>query len=228
MNDIQAFTSPVFGEIRTYTENGCPFFCLADVCRILDLQQVSRVKDRLNKDGVTTSKVIDRLGRIQQATFINESNLYKLIFQSRKSEAEQFTDWVTGEVLPAIRKHGLYAVDDLIANPDLAIKAFEALKQERKARIELEQKNALLMHVNKTYTATEIAKELGFRSAIELNNELERRGIQYKVNHTWVPKADYADKGYFIIKQEALDNGKVIYTRRITQEGRIFLLGLFD
>ena len=228
MNDIQAFTSPLFGEIRTYTENGCPFFCLADVCRILDLQQVSRVKDRLNKDGVTTSKVIDRLGRIQQATFINESNLYKLIFQSRKSEAEQFTDWVTGEVLPAIRKHGLYAVDELIANPDLAIKAFEALKQERKARIELEQKNALLMHVNKTYTATEIAKELGFRSAIELNNELERRGIQYKVNHTWVPKADYADKGYFIIKQEALDNGKVIYTRRITQEGRIFLLGLFD
>ncbi|MGP1594855.1 MAG: BRO family protein [Treponema sp.] len=52
MNDIQAFTSPLFGEIRTYTENGHPFFSLADVCRILDLQQVSRVKDRLNKDGV--------------------------------------------------------------------------------------------------------------------------------------------------------------------------------
>lgn len=227
MYDIQAFTSPVFGEIRTYTENGCPFFCLADVCRVLGIKNSSDAKTRLNQKGVVTTDTLTN-GGIQQATFINESNLYKLIFQSRKLEAEQFTDWVTGEVLPAIRKHGLYAVDDLIANPDLAIKAFEALKQERKARIELEQKNALLMHVNKTYTATEIAKELGFRSAIELNNELERRGIQYKVNHTWVPKADYADKGYFIIKQEALDNGKVIYTRRITQAGRIFLLGLFD
>ncbi len=66
----------------------------------------SRVKTRLKTDGVTTSKVIDRLGREQEAAFINEANLYKTIFQSRKDSAERFTDWVTSEVLPSIRKTG--------------------------------------------------------------------------------------------------------------------------
>lgn len=83
-------------------------FCLSDVCKALELEQVSRVKSRLKADGVTTSKVIDRLGREQEATFINESNLYKTIFQSRKDSAERFTDWVTSEVLPSIRKTGGY------------------------------------------------------------------------------------------------------------------------
>ena len=66
----------------------------------------SRVKTRLKTDVVTTSKVIDRLGREQEAAFINEANLYKTIFQSRKDSAERFTDWVTSEVLPSIRKTG--------------------------------------------------------------------------------------------------------------------------
>lgn len=84
-------------------------FCLADVCKALELEQVSRVKARLKTDGVTTSKVTDRLGREQEATFINESNLYKTIFQSRKESAERFTEWVTSEVLPSIRKTGSYS-----------------------------------------------------------------------------------------------------------------------
>lgn len=92
------------------TENGEPLFCLSDLCSILDLDQVSRVKSRLNQDGVTTIKVIDSMGRPQQASFISESNLYKTIFQSRNPEAEEFTDWVTSEVLPAIRKTGGYIV----------------------------------------------------------------------------------------------------------------------
>ena len=84
------------------------------------------------------------------------------------------------------------------------------------------------MNVIKTYTATEIAKELGLKSANELNRELEKRGIQFKVNNTWVPKADYADKGFFDIKQEVLDTGTVIYHRRITQDGRSFILELLN
>lgn len=94
MNDLQIFNSEEFGEIRTITKDNEPMFCLADVCKALELEQVSRVKARLKADGVTTSKVIDRLGREQEATFINESNLYKTIFQSRKDSAERFTDWV--------------------------------------------------------------------------------------------------------------------------------------
>lgn len=108
MDELKIFNSSEFGEIRTVMKDGEPMFCLSDVCKALGLEQVSRVKTRLKDDGVTTSKVIDRLGREQEATFINESNLYKTIFQSRKESAERFTDWVTTEVLPSIRKTGAY------------------------------------------------------------------------------------------------------------------------
>ena len=84
MSDLQAFKNEEFGEIRTATVNGEPMFCLVDVCKALNLEQSSRVKARLKEDGVTISKVIDRLGREQEATFINEANLYKTIFQSKK------------------------------------------------------------------------------------------------------------------------------------------------
>lgn len=110
MNNLQIFSNSEFGEIRTITKDDEPMLCLADVCKALELEQVSRVKARLKTDGVTTSKVTDRLGREQEATFINESNLYKTIFQSRKESAERFTDWVTGEVLPSIRKTGSYGM----------------------------------------------------------------------------------------------------------------------
>lgn len=110
MDNLQIFSNSEFGEIRTITKDNEPMFCLADVCKALELEQVSRVKARLKTDGVTTSKVTDRLGREQEATFINESNLYKTIFQSRKESAERFTEWVTGEVLPSIRKTGSYSM----------------------------------------------------------------------------------------------------------------------
>ena len=109
-NIVETYTSKEFGKIRTVTKDNEPMFCLVDVCKALGLEQVSRVKSRLKEDGVTNSKVIDRLGREQEATFINESNLYKVIFQSRKPSAERFTDWVTSEVLPSIRNTGSYAV----------------------------------------------------------------------------------------------------------------------
>ncbi|WP_242827836.1 phage antirepressor KilAC domain-containing protein [Enterocloster clostridioformis] len=102
------------------------------------------------------------------------------------------------------------------------------MKEERAARLVAEKKNAILMHVNKTYTMTEIAKELGLKSAIELNKLLAEKKIQYKVNETWVMYSQYSNLGYEEIKQEVLDNGKVIYHRRITQMGREFILNLFD
>ena len=108
MNELQIFNSSEFGQIRTITINDEPMFCLADVCKALEISHVTDVKNRLKQDGVGTAEVIDSLGRKQNATFINESNLYKTIFQSRKESAERFTDWVTSEVLPSIRKTGSY------------------------------------------------------------------------------------------------------------------------
>ena len=116
MNDLQIFKNDEFGEVRTIVINEQPFLMLKDVCSILGLTNSSKVKERLKEDGVTTSYVIDRLGRKQEAKFINESNLYRLIFQSRKPEAEKFSDWVTSEVLPAIRKTGKY---ELVPSPDV-------------------------------------------------------------------------------------------------------------
>lgn len=107
MNDLQIFSNKEFGEVRTVLVDNEPMFCLADVCRILDIKNVSDCKSRLNEKGVVITDTLTN-GGIQRMTFINESNFYKAVFQSRKENAERFTDWVTSEVLPTIRKNGSY------------------------------------------------------------------------------------------------------------------------
>ena len=173
----------------------------------------------------------DTLGGVQDLTVINESGLYGLILSSKMPNAKKFKHWVTCEVLPAIRKHGIYAtdnvIDNILNNPDFGIQLLTKLKEERVARVEAERRNAILMHVNKTYTVTEIAKELGLKSAIQLNKILAEKKIQYQVNGTWVMYSKYSNLGYEEIKQEVLDSGRVIYHRRITQLGREFILQLF-
>lgn len=231
MNELSVFKNEEFGEIRTVIIENEPMFCLSDVCKALGLTQPSKVKERLNEKGVSSIPTLTAGGE-QKLLYINESNLYKAIFQSRKESAERFTGWVTSEVLPCIRKNGIYAtdnvIDNILNNPDFGIELLTKLKEERAARIEAEKTNAILMHVNKTYTMTEIAKEIGLKSANELNKILAEKKIQYKSNGTWVMYSDYSDLGYESIKQETLDNGRVIYHRRITQLGRKFILGLFD
>lgn len=107
MNELQIFNSPEFGQVRVSASSGEAMFCLTDICKILDLTTPSKVKERLNEKGVNIIPTLTP-GGTQQLTFINEPNLYKVIFQSRKPEAEKFTDWVTSKVLPSIRKHGAY------------------------------------------------------------------------------------------------------------------------
>ena len=158
--------------------------------------------------------------------------MYRLITHSKLPSAEKFERWVFDEVLPSIRENGIYATDNVIDkilnNPDFGIELLTKLKEERAARVAAERENAILTHVNKTYTMTEIAKELNLKSAVELNKVLADKHIQYKVNGTWVLYSDYSNLGYEDIKQEVLDNGKVIYHRKITQMGRKFILNLFN
>lgn len=231
MKQTKIFKSEEFGEVRTVVIDGEPMFCLADVCKALEISNVGNVRQRLSEKGIHTADTPTN-GGMQKMTFINEANLYKTIFHSRKESAERFTDWVTSDVLPSIRKHGIYAtdnvIDDILNNPDFGIELLTKLKEERAARVEAEKKNAILTHVNKTYTMTEIAKELNLKSAVELNKLLAEKKVQYKVNGTWVLYSDYSNLGYEDIKQEVLDSGKVIYHRKITQMGRAFILGLFE
>lgn len=107
MDELKIFNSNEFGEIRTVIKDGQPMFCLADVCKALEISNVGNVKQRLSEKGIHTADTHTN-GGMQKMTFINEANLYKTIFQSRKESAERFTDWVTTEVLPSIRKTGAY------------------------------------------------------------------------------------------------------------------------
>lgn len=107
MNELQIFKNDEFGDIRTTVQNGEAMFCLTDVCRVLGLTQPSKVKERLSGKGVNSIPTLTN-GGTQNLLYINEPNLYRTIFQSRKESAERFTDWVTEEVLPSIRKTGWY------------------------------------------------------------------------------------------------------------------------
>lgn len=205
-----------------------PLFLAKDVAEWLDLSNTTDMVSRVDKDEVTKLN----LGGLQgECNFLTEDGLYEVLMQSRKPIAKQFKKKVK-EILKDIRKHGIYAtdnvIDEILNNPDFGIELLTKLKEERKARVEAERKNAILMHVNKTYTMTEIAKELGLKSATKLNKMLSEKKVQYQVNGTWVMYSQYSDLGYEEIKQEVLDSGKVIYHRRITQLGREFIIGLFE
>lgn len=192
----------------------------------MDSDEVVKLK---NSDvGLNDFRKLNNAGE----NFLTEEGVYALILKSRKPEAVKFQKWVTKEVLPSIRKHGAYAteetIDKMLNDPDFAIRLLTKLKEEKEARIEAERKNAILMHVNKTYTTTEIAKELNMRSAIELNKKLAEMKVQYKQNKTWVLYSNYSSCGYTEIKQRVLDTDKVVYDRAWTQLGRDFILRLFE
>lgn len=233
MNELSVFKNEEFGDVRTIMIDNEPWFVGRDVAIALGYAKpLNALSTHVEKDDSLKRGITDSLGRNQETILINESRVYSLIFGSKLESAIKFKNWVTKEVLPCIRKNGIYAtdnvIDNILNNPDFGIELLTKLKEERAARIEAEKTNAILMHVNKTYTMTEIAKEIGLKSANELNKILAEKKIQYKSNGTWVMYSDYSDLGYESIKQETLDSGRVIYHRRITQLGRKFILGLFD
>lgn len=141
MNEIQIFSNAAFGEVRVAEVNGDPMFCLADVCKVLDLDP-SQVVRRLGDGVVTIHPIQDSLGRTQQANFVNEDGLYDTILDSRKPDARAFRKWVTSDVLPSIRKHGGYLtpekVEEALLNPDTLIRIATDLKEERAKRIAAE------------------------------------------------------------------------------------------
>lgn len=141
MNDLEIFKNENFGEIRIVRIDGEPYFVGKDVARVLGY---SNTRDALNKRVDEEDKEVancDTLGGSQEMTIINESGLYSLVLSSKLPTAKKFKHWITSEVLPSIRKHGMYAVDDLLNDPDLAIKAFTALKEEKERNRALQAEN---------------------------------------------------------------------------------------
>ena len=135
-NEIRIFENPEFGQVRTIELNNEPWFVGKDVAEILGYSNsrkalINHVADEDKTDGVT---IRDSIGRDQNPIIINESGLYSLILSSKLPKAKQFKHWVTADVLPSIRKHGMYAADDLLDNPDLMIQIITELKEERQMR----------------------------------------------------------------------------------------------
>lgn len=208
MNELQIFKDERFGEVRTITIEGEPWFVGKDITVTLGYSNPRKAlidhvepEDKI-VDGVT---IRDSMGREQKPTLINESGLYSLILSSKLPQAKEFKRWVTSEVLPTIRKHGMYATDELLENPDIAIAAFQALKEERAARKALEAEKAVLLPKASYYdvilncpdliSVTQIAKDYGM-SAIELNTILSQEKVQFKQGSEWILYQKYAEKGY--------------------------------
>ena len=140
MNELMIFSNPEFGEVRTIEEDGKILFCGSDVARALGYAKpqnavATHCRGAL-KRGILTN------GGEQEMSFIPESDLYRLVFSSKLPTAEKFTEWVTEEVLPSIRKHGAYmtpeTLEAAIMNPDIMIQICTVLKGEQDRRRELE------------------------------------------------------------------------------------------
>ena len=242
--ELQVYKNAEFGSVRTTTISGQPYFVGKDIAGILGYANTRKALidhiDEEDKDDVT---IRDAIGRNQTMTAINESGLYSLILSSKMPNAKKFKRWVTNEVLPAIRKHGLYATDDLIANPDLAIAAFTALKEEREknkelmAAVAIGQQQIAEMKPKATYydvvlkcrdavNISVIAKDYGW-SAMRMNEYLHEKGIQFKQGDIWLLYQKYAPNGYTKTNTHIYEDSKGIQHTKVhtkwTQKGRLFI-----
>ena len=245
-NEIMIFSNGDFGDIRTLNVDGEPWFVGKDVAGALGYTNSRKaLSDHVYDEDKGVTKC-DTLGGAQNIAIINESGVYSLIMGSKLPSARKFKHWVTSEVLPAIRKHGMYAVDDLIANPDLAIQAFTALKEEREKRKALEAQTKVQakqieeMQPKVTYydivlnskdlvSVNTIAKDYG-KSAIWLNKWLHDQKIQYRQGKVWVLYQRYAKKGYAKSRTRAFSGTDGVNHARVhtywTQAGRLFIYNL--
>lgn len=131
MNELKIFENKQFGKIRTVEIDNTPYFVGKDVAEILGYADPQKaMKMHIDDEDKLTRQIVVS-GQSRNVTIINESGLYSLILSSKLPKAKEFKRWVTSEVLPAIRKHGVYAVDEVLENPDMLISALQALKEEK-------------------------------------------------------------------------------------------------
>ena len=231
---LQAFTNHEFGTIRTITSGGQILFCGRDVAAALGY---ANTKDALARHckGVVNHYPLETAGDIQQVRFISEGDLYRLIVSSKLPAAEQFEAWVFDDVLPPIRRHGMYAIDELLNDDEFLERAISTLRAERAKRLAAEQ--ALLEAAPKVsyynvvlaspslITTTEIAKDYGL-SAKKLNQILREEQVQFHQSGRWFLYARFAEQGYTQSKTHEYDKGKTRTHMYWTQKGRLFIYDL--
>lgn len=223
--NVQIFSNPQFGNVRTLEINNAPYFVGNDVATCLGYAKPrNAISQHVDNEDALKWGVLDNQGVIQETIVINESGVYSLVFGSKLPTAKDFKRWVTKEVLPSIRKTGGYiatkeddTVDEIMARALIVANATLAKREERIKNLQEENArqgetiNLLTNEVKQsapkikcfneyissegTYTTTQIAKEYGW-GAETLNKKLKEMGIQYKQNGQWLLTAKYDGKGY--------------------------------
>ena len=239
-NEIRIFTKEEFGEIRTFvSDDGNVLFCGNDVAKSLGYVKprnaITKYCKGASKQGILTN------GGMQEVTFITEGDVYRLIARSKLPKAQKFESWVFDEVLPSIRNNGLYAIDELLDNPDVLLDIVLKLKEEREKRLELEEENVQLSNViaeqkpkieyfdtilqsPKALPITVIAQDYGM-TCQQMNQLLKDLGIQYLCGGSWVLKSQYQGRGYTDseTKKPNQHNNQAFVHTKWTQKGRLFL-----
>ena len=255
MKELQIFKNAEFGSIRTMTLNGEPYFVGRDVAEILGYANASKAVlahvDEEDKTFLMLDIADSQNGNVpvgqSKTALINESGLYSLILGSKLPGAKKFKRWVTSEVLPAIRKHGLYAVDEVLANPDMLIQALMELKQERENNKALQQLVAVqnqqitemkpkasyydvVLNCKDLVAISVIAKDYGW-TANHMNQYLHEKGVQFRQGKKiWLLYQKYAEMGYTSTKTHSYSGSDGTPHSRPhtywTQKGRLFIYGL--
>ncbi|BBM19795.1 hypothetical protein G15_3476 [Enterococcus avium] len=236
MNTPQIFNFDQY-EVRTVVINDEPYFVGKDVATVLGYSNTPKaIRDHVDDEDKRAERIVHPLGGLQESILINESGLYSLILKSKLPSSKKFKRWVTSEVLPQIRKHGMYATDELLDNPDLLIEVATKLKEERTLRLIAEQRvNELqpkadyydrILNNKGLVTVSTIAKNYGM-SAVSFNKLLHELGIQFNQSGTWLLYSKFQDKGYTHIEpfdyEDKNGNPQVKTRMKWTQKGHIFL-----
>ena len=195
MNEIKIYENEQFGKVRTLQIENEPYFVAVDVCNILSLTNPTVAISRLDEDEVAKFNLGGLSG---ETNIVNEYGLYNLILASRKKEAKAFKRWITHEVLPSIRKHGLYATDELLDNPDFLIEAITKLKEEREKNLKLQAINSKLeveneiMQPKAEYFDELVSRNLltNFRDTAKMLQVKESVFIKFLLNKKYI----YRDK----------------------------------
>lgn len=245
MNEIQTFDFDGSG-IRTLTIDEEPYFVGKDVARVLGYRDTAdALKKHVDEEDKLTRQFADS-GQRREMKIINESGLYSLILGSKLPEAKRFKRWVTSEVLPSLRRNGMYAMDELLDNPDLAINALQKLKEEREARRQLELQNEQMKPKALFAEAVETSSTsilIGDMAKLLRQNGVEvgqRRLFDWLRTNGWLMKSGESrnmptqkamEKGYFEIKERTISNPdgsvRITKTTKVTGKGQVWLTNEF-
>ena len=224
-NQLRIFENEDFGTIRMIEIDGEPWWVLKDVANALSITDISRLAERLDSDELTRVRLVSG-GQNRRMYAVNESGLYAVILRSDKPQAKDFRRWITHDVLPSIRKHGIYianaALEEMTKSRDAAENLLAMFVERLQIAAPKAQYYELVMQAADAVQISILAKDYGMGAAA-FNKLLHGFKIQFKVGGTWVLYKNYADKGYTVTRTYHVnDNTTAIHTYW-TQRGRFFL-----